>query len=211
MIIRLIISFSLIAVLANATYSQENRIILEIKAGVSYIPMWEQSESWGTLPYVEQYFPSFNSELNMGYNLNNNHSLRIAIGYLESHVKASSINGEVDWYYKGYPLSILYQYNLNSILNFAQPYVGGGLSFYWSTIQINADEFIGDKRSYQRDEIGLGLEGTIGLNFALVTNLNLLSEIKLRLSNASLISEESTYGSIEFTGIYFQLGLGYNL
>jgi outer membrane protein W len=172
--------------------------------------MWEQSESWN-LPYVEQYFPSFNAELITGYNFNNKHSLRLAIGYIESHVEASSINGKVDWNYEGYPLSIIYQYNLNLILDFAQPYVGGGLSFYWSTIQINADEYIGDKRSYQRDEIGLGLEGTIGLNFALIKNLNLLSEIKLRLSNASLISEESTYGSIEFTGFYFQLGLGYNL
>lgn len=211
MIIKVLITISSIIILFKTTYPQENRIIFEIKAGLSYIPMWEQSESWGTLPSVKQYFPSFNSELLVGYNLNSKHSLRLAIGYIESKVEASSINGKVAWNYKGYPLSIIYQYNLNSIFNFAQPYVGGGLSFYWSTIQIYRESVTQGVSSFNRDEVGLGIEGTIGLNFKLIQNLNLLSEIKLRLANASLITEESTYFSIEFTGIYFQLGLRYSL
>ncbi len=105
----------------------------------------------------------------------------------------------------------MYQYNFNLIFDFAWPYVGGGLSFYWNNIQIDRDPVIRSTSSFNRNEIGLGMEGAIGINFKLIQNLNLLSEIKIRVSNASLITEESTYGSIEFTGIYFQLGLGYSL
>ncbi len=210
MILRLIIAFFLIAVFTNAIYSQENRIILEIKAGVSYIPMWEQRDLWN-LPYVEQYFPSFNSELLAGYNFDSKHSLRLAIGYVKSKVEASSKNGKVDWKYRGYPLSLIYQYYLYPLSDILQPYLLGGFSFYWSEVEQNVEGSIERLYDYKRTETGLGLEGGIGLSIKLLNNINILSEIQLRISNASILSEESKYGSIEFTGIYFQLGLGYGL
>lgn len=206
-----IILFILSIAIPNYLNAQKSPIFIELKGGVSYIPMWEQAEVWNSLPNVNQSFPSFNSEFLVGYNFNSEHSLRLAIGYIESKVEASSINGKVDWNYKGYPLSLIYQYYLSTLFGLAQPYLGTGLSFYWSTIQINRDDYIDPQMFYQRNEIGLGIEGIVGLNFNLSKHLNLLSEIKLKLSNASLITEDSTYGSIEFTGIYFQIGLGYNL
>lgn len=186
-------------------------MIFEIKVGVSYLPMWEQSESWGALPEVKQYYPSFNSELLVGYNFNSKHSVRLAFGYIESKTEASSINGKVDWNYKGYPLSLLYQYNFYPITDFLQPYLLGGISFYWSKVEQNVEGSIERFYNYKRTETGLGVAGGIGLSIKLLNNLSLLSEFQLRISNASMISEESKYGSIEFTGIYFQLGLGYSL
>jgi hypothetical protein len=208
---KVFITLFLIVILFKVTYPQENKIIFEIKAGLSYIPMWEQSESWGALPEVKQYYPSFNSELLVGYNFNSEHSVRLAFGYIESKTEASSINGKVDWNYKGYPLGLLYQYNFYSITDFLQSYLLGGISFYWSKVEQNVEGSIERFYNYKRTETGLGVSGGIRLSIKLLNNLSLLSEFQLRISNASMISEESKYGSIEFTGIYFQLGLGYSL
>jgi len=208
---RVFIILSLIVVLIKVSYPQENRIIFEIKAGVSYIPMWEQHNLWSTLPNVKQYFPSFNSKFLVGYNFNSEHSLRLAIGYIESKVEASSINRKVDWNYKGYPLSLIYQYNIYSLSDILKPYLLGGISFYWSEVEQNVEGSIERLYDGKRNETGLGLEGGIGLSIKLLNNLNMLSEFQLRISNASIFSEDSKYFSIEFTGIYFQLGLGYSL
>jgi len=208
---RVFITLSLIVVLFKVTYLQENRIIFEIKAGASYIPMWEQSEFWGTLPNVKQYYPSFNSELLAGYNFNSKHSLRLAIGYVESKVEASSINGKVDWNYKGYPLSLIYQYNFYPLSDILKPYLLGGFSFYWSEVETKVEGSIERLYDYKRNETGLGLEGGIGLSIEMLNKLNMLSEFQLRISNASLFSEESKYGSIEFTGVYFLFGINYNI
>jgi len=208
---RTFITIFLIIVLFKVSYPQENRIIFEIKAGVSYIPMWEQHNLWGTLPNVKKYFPSFNSEFLVGYNFNSEHSVRLAFGYIESKTEASSINGKVNWKYKGYPMSLIYQYNFYPLSDILQPYLLGGISFYWCEVDQNVEGSIERLYDYRRNENGLGIEGGIGLNFKLIQNLILLSELKLMVSNASLITEESTYGSIEFTGVYFQLGLGYSL
>jgi opacity protein-like surface antigen len=192
-------------------YPQEKLINFEIKAGISYIPRWEQSEAWNTFPYVNQKLPSFNSELLFGYNFNSEHSVSLAFGYIESKAEVSSINGKVDWNYNGYPISLLYQYNFYSITDFLQPYLLGGISFYWSKVKQNVEGSVERFYDYQRTETGLGVTGGIGLRINLLDNVSLLSEFQLRISNASMISEESKYGSIEFTGIYFQLGLGYSL
>ncbi|MCW8960255.1 MAG: outer membrane beta-barrel protein [Ignavibacteriaceae bacterium] len=208
---KVFITLFLIVILFKVAYPQENKIIFEIRAGVSYIPMWEQSELWGTLTNAKQYSPSFNSELLAGYNFSSKHSLRVAIGYIESKVEASSINGKVDWNYKGYPLSLIYQYNFYLLSDILQPYLSGGFSFYWSEVEQNVEGSIERLYDYKRNETGLGLEGGIGLSIKLLDKLNMLSEFQLRISNASLFSEESKYGSIEFTGVYLLFGINYNI
>jgi len=207
---RTLITIFLTIVLFKASYPQENRIVFEIKAGVSYIPMWEQKNLWN-LPYVEQYSPSFNSELLIGYNFNSKHSLRLAIGYVESNVEASSINGKVNWEYTGYPLSLIYQYNFYPLADILQPYLLGGISFYWCKVNQNVEGSIERLFDYKRNETGFGLEGGIGLSIKLFNNLNVLSEFQLRLSNASMFSEESRYASVEFTGVYLLFGFSYNI
>lgn len=151
----------------------------------------------------------YNFSFSSHYLLNKNNNLWVGIEYINSEITATGYNSSSEWIFHAYPISLGYQYIFDNPVQKLFPYLSINISYYISKLRrIKMDNM--EKVEYYSSENGFGLDGSIGGFYELIKKIKLSLEMKLRYANGSYFSEDSKYASIEFTGIYLNLGVAYN-
>jgi hypothetical protein len=205
-IVILLFSFSLTQ--AQSTNSFLYKI--QLKGGINYLYNNEHISFFNGYSEINKNQPGFFASFKIHFLLDIQSSILFGIEFIEANTYANSNFSRTEWIFHGYPISIEYQYGLNIISEKIKPFISAGIFFILSTEQRTNDHFLENRiESFSRIESGFGVDGNVGLTYLLNSKFELLSELKLRYSNASIFTEDSEYTSIEFTGIYFGIGLNY--
>lgn len=191
-------------------YPSENNIRINLNVGVCYLPLGDWPDVWNSYPHREKKEPSFTVETTFDYFLGDEHSIGFSVGITKAKATASDLTSNVSWTFTGYPIEISYTYYLTNVFNFTRPYVGTGLIYIISNL---ISDVTGENERVRDGKVsnsGYGIGGTIGLLFPINQNIGLNSELKLKYLNGSGFSNVRV-GELDFTGIYFLLGIYYHI
>ena len=186
-------------------------IKLGVKGGLSYLFNDEHTSTFEGYQDIEKRVGT-NIGVNINYLIDISNILILGTEYNRSMTFAHSSSLQTEWVFQAYSIYFGYQYNFLKISSNIFPYVSTDVSYLIGKERIikkYTDENIVKK--YYRTESGFGIDGNVGLVYTLTNQLELLTEIKLRYANASAFTEDSKYNSIEFSGIYFNIGINYDL
>jgi hypothetical protein len=174
--------------------------------------MIEYYDDFNTYPLIDRKQPGFDIGLNFKYLLEGNNILFLGIEYIKSETTAENKYSHAEWIFQGYPISIGYQYNITNNNISLYPFLSINIHYYFCKVNfINSsilNEPANERSNYKRNGNGFGLDGNIGLFYRLSKKIELMTELKFRYDDASVFIE---HFGIEFTGVYFNVGLNYNL
>jgi hypothetical protein len=206
LILFIIICLSII----RAQENNESNVKIKVNGGIGYLFNDEHTNTFGGYTTIDKK-PGITAALKINYNLDQHNSITIGTEFIKAKTLAKNTSVNTEWIFSGYPFSVGYQHNFQMITTGLYPYISADLAYLIGSgkiIYTYKDE--GLIETFNRSERGFGIDGNVGLIYSASKYLEVCSELKFRYSNASIFTEESRYSSIEFSGIYFSLGLIYN-
>lgn len=196
-------------VFSSKTHSTESIFGISLQVGICYLPLGEWSTSgWNSYPQRNKNEPSYSGTLSLSYLFDEIHSINFGVGITRAKATASDLSSNVSWTFTGYPINITYYYHLAELNPNLVPFLGIGLIYTISGVQVDIvgkqDRIVPAKL----EETGFGVEGIFGMKINLSEKFILNPNLGIKYINGSAFAE-SHRSSIDFSGVYFLIGLIY--
>lgn len=193
----------------NAQNINDDNIKIQLKGGLNYL-FNQEHKSVFDFTGIQSEQPGLNTSFKTFFSLDRQNLISIGVEFIKAKTVAKNNEANIEWLFYGYPISIGYQHNYPKFVKNLYPFTSFDLSYFISREEITQREDSRINSMTDRTENGFGIDGNVGLEYIVTSAFEVLAELKFRYSNASFFTEEMTYTSIEFSGIYFNIGLNYN-
>jgi len=202
---------------------------ISINAGTGYMPMsdWRDfAENWlGGYYHRDQFGANLDARLTLF--LGFKHAITINIERITIFSSAAltsaivDLNGDTldieastaEWHFRSMPVGLSYEYYPRGNDRPVLPYIGGGLSYYFTNIKGQLNDLTGSGfliPAYdERDEKGYGLHLYAGLKALLHKKIYVETRLRARYADGSGLSSDDGDVKIEFTGIDLTAGIAW--
>ena len=212
--------------------ARASRFIFSIAAGPAVFPMSEwrdYSESWINSRYVNQQI-SMTGKITVGLHINPRSSINLEVEQLVSkgahffypyldNPSGPDLPLQINvthWTFTGVPVTLAYLHHFRNPTSRWTPYVGLGLSYYFSEVETEYDllydpflEGYAFAEETARTDAGYGYVVVVGMNVPMVGRLNITPQLRYRWADASAFGDPNKV-AISFTGYDFSIGLSWN-
>ncbi|HDL02782.1 MAG TPA: hypothetical protein ENH25_01470 [candidate division Zixibacteria bacterium] len=218
----------LILIMSSGAMAQKplSQNFISINAGTGYLPMsdWRDfAEGTGqSYFHVDDYGTYLDARLTLF--LSFKHALTLNIESIKTFATANSIfvpianNGDtfgmvIEWHYRSMPIGLSYEYYPRGNDRVVLPYMGGGVSYYFSKVKAQLNE-LGDSgydidACSEREEKGYGLHVYAGFKAMFHNRFYFESRLRARYADGSGFTDESGDVEIEFTGVDLTAGVAW--
>ncbi|MCH8327139.1 MAG: outer membrane beta-barrel protein [Candidatus Marinimicrobia bacterium] len=210
-----------------------SRFFVRVAGGANYFPFQEWGDFFGKVANSRYLHTpiSLSPAISIGLRLAANHSLSLEVealtstsslpGYQLQTDETGNILGVlsvdvVNWTFSALPITLKYQYHLPGRSSIWRPYLGIGLSYYSTKVEVEK-VWLYDPLNLQsafpsldaRLETGLGWIVMAGFDIPLSGTLYLGHQLRYRWADISAFNNPNDI-SISFTGFDFSVGISWN-